>query len=265
MRSRQFLAMNAVCSGVGSIFSSPWSARFHPGRVVDVGFRGPLQANEKLLAVELDDELLADRQGHVLARRQLDDRATEVLLVELDPLRHAAAVDRSERLVDARDLLRRLANLDHVARTDEVRRDVDLLAVDREVAVAHELARLGVIAREAHAVGDVVEAALEELDQGVTRDARGLEGLVVVAAELALGDAVDALDLLLLAELLAVVRPLAAAVLAVLTRRIATTLVAALVRVATLSLEEELHVFAPAEPTNCTRIASHLLLCPSER
>ena len=80
---------------------------------------------------------------------------------------------------------------------------------------------------------------------------------MVVAAELALGDAVDALDLLLLAQLLAVVRALAAAALAVLTRRIATTLVAALVRVATLSLEEELHVFAPAEPTNCTRVASH--------
>ena len=155
------------------------------------------------------------------------------------------------------DLLRRLADLNDVARTHEVRRDVDLLAVDREVTVADELARLGVIAREAHAVDDVVEPALEQLDQRVTRDARRLERLVVVAAELALGDAVDALDLLLLAQLLAVVRALAAAVLAVLARRIRAALVAALVRVATLSLEEELHVFTPAKPTNCTRVASH--------
>jgi uncharacterized membrane protein YoaK (UPF0700 family) len=80
---------------------------------------------------------------------------------------------------------------------------------------------------------------------------------VVVAAELALGDAVDALDLLLLAQLLAVVRALLATVLAVLTRRIGPPLVAALVRVATLSLEEELHVFTPAEPTNCTSVTSH--------
>jgi hypothetical protein len=69
---------------------------------------------------------------------------------------------------------------------DEVRRDVDLLAVDREVAVANELARLGVIAGEAHAVDGVVEAALEELDQHLARDALHAGGLVVVAAELAL-------------------------------------------------------------------------------
>ena len=123
--------------------------------------------------------------------------------------------------------------------------------------MANQLARLGVIRREAHAVGDVVQAALEELNQDVTRDALLANGLVVVAAELLLGDAVDALDLLLLAQLLAVVRPLLAAALAVLARRISAALVAALVRIATLSLEEELHVFTPAEPTNCTRIASH--------
>src|SRR5690606_5385579 len=194
---------------------------------------------------------------HVLARRQLVDRAAEVLLVERDPLRHAATVDGSERLVDADDLLRRLLHLHDIARANEVRRDVDLLAVDREVAMANELTRLGVIAREAHTVDDVVEATLEELDQRVTGDAGLLERLVVVAAELALRDAVDALDLLLLAQLLAVVRALAATVLAVLPRRVRTTLVAALVRVATLSLEEELHVFTPAEPTNCNSVTSH--------
>jgi uncharacterized membrane protein YoaK (UPF0700 family) len=83
---------------------------------------------------------------------------------------------------------------------------------------------------------------------------------VVVATELALGDAVDALDLLLLAQLLTVVGALAATALAVLTRRIRATLVSTLVGIATLSLEEELHVFTPAEPTNCTRIASHGVL-----
>src|SRR5207249_690752 len=81
------------------------------------------------LRVELDDQLLADRQRDVLARRQLVDRAAEVFLVERDPLRHAAAIDRPQRLVDPRDLLRRLLDLHHVARAHEVRRDVDLLAV----------------------------------------------------------------------------------------------------------------------------------------
>ena len=40
----------------------------------------------------------------------------EVLLVELEPLRDAAAIDGLQRLVDPHDLLRRLAHLDDVAR-----------------------------------------------------------------------------------------------------------------------------------------------------
>src|SRR5690348_1054925 len=53
-----------------------------------------------LLRIELDDQLLADRQRDVLTRWQLRDRAAEVLLVERDPLRHAAAIHGRERLVD---------------------------------------------------------------------------------------------------------------------------------------------------------------------
>ena len=85
------------------------------------------------------------------------------------------------------------------------------------------------------------------------------ERLVVVAAELTLGDAVDALDLLLLAQLLAVVRQLAAARLAVLARGVGAALEAALVGVATIALEEELHVLAAAETANRSGITSHIL------
>src|SRR5262249_45462418 len=58
---------------------------------------------------------------------------------------------------------------------------------------------------EAHAVDDVVEAALEEPQQVLTRRAGLARGLLVVVAELALEHAVHAAQLLLLAQLQAVV------------------------------------------------------------
>jgi hypothetical protein len=46
----------------------------------------------------------------------------------------------------------------------------------------------------------------------------------------------------------------------VLARRVAAALVAALVGVATLALEEELHVLAPAEPTHGSGVTRHLVV-----
>jgi hypothetical protein len=164
----------------------------------------------------------------------------------------------SDRLDDASDRARLLFDLEDVARTHEERRDVDAPAVDLEVAVAHQLAAFGVIADEPGAVHDVVETALEQLDQIVAGDALHARGFVVVAAKLALGDSVDSFYFLLLAQLLAVVRALAAASLAVLTGRVRAALVATLVRVAALAFEKQLHIFAPAEPTDGTDVPSHL-------
>src|SRR4051812_39724170 len=111
IRSRQFLAMKAVCSGVGSIVAPSRNLRISESRK---------NQNVRSLRVELDDELLADRQGHVVTRWQLLDAAAHAVLVELDPLRHATAVDGGERLADPRDRLRRLADLDHITRAYQV-------------------------------------------------------------------------------------------------------------------------------------------------
>src|SRR5262249_9533528 len=107
------------------------------------------------------------------------------------------------------------------------------------------------------AIDDVVEAALEQHQQVLAGDALHARRLVVVAAELALGDAVDALDLLLLTQLLAVVRQLLAPRLTVLAGRIRAPLQAALVGVAAIALQEELHVFSTAQTTNGTDVTSH--------
>ena len=149
------------------------------------------------------------------------------------------------------------AHGDRVARAHRVRRDVHLLAVDGEVAVADELARLRARRREAQPVDDVVEPALEHLQQQLARDALLPVGRLEVAAELVLEHAVGALDLLLLAQLHAVADHLRLARPAVLAGRDVALLDRALVRVAALALQEELHAFAPAEPADRTDISSH--------
>src|SRR5690606_25239001 len=100
---------------------------------------------------------------------------------------------------------------DRVARLDLVRRQVHRLAVDRDAAVRDQLARGRAGDREAHAVDDGVEAGPAELQQVLTRVALRGRGLLVVVADLALQQAVDALGLLLLAQLDGVVGQLAAA------------------------------------------------------
>ncbi len=111
-----------------------------------------------------------------------------------------------------RRLLARLhANADFLARLHEEARDVHRLAVHLDVAVANELARRLAARREAHAVDDVVETALERGEKVVARDARQRRDALERVAELLLAHAVDALDLLLLTQLLRVLRRLAAA------------------------------------------------------
>src|SRR5450759_5515461 len=98
-----------------------------------------------------------------------------------------------------------------MSRLHEEARDVDRLLIHLDVAVPHELARRLAAARESHAVHDVVETRLQRGEEIVSRDSRErcdpLEGV----PELSLADAVDALDFLLLAELLRVLRQLATA------------------------------------------------------
>src|SRR5690606_6229375 len=149
-----------------------------------------------------------------------------------------------------------LAHLDDVVLANPVGRDVDLAAVDQEVTVPHLLA--GGVARlgEAGAVDHVVEPALQDLEQVLAGLAGPPAGLLVVAVELLLEDAVDAAGLLLLPELELVLRLLGTAT-AVLTRRVGTDLDGALRGLALLALEEELGLLPAAELAVRTRVTSH--------
>ena len=99
------------------------------------------------------------------------------------------------------------------------------MAVDPDVAVADQLAGGGAALGEAEEVDHAVEAGLEELQETLAGDAAlalgGLEGL----AELALEQAVDVAELLLLVQADGELRQLAAEFGAVLAGGIGTTLI----------------------------------------
>src|SRR5256885_13746509 len=87
-----------------------------------------------LLRVELDDQLLLDGHGDVVARRRRLDGALEAALVQVEPAGDAAAIHRFERLVDAHDLAALLLDRHHVADLHLEGGDVHLALVDAEVS-----------------------------------------------------------------------------------------------------------------------------------
>src|SRR5690606_3180226 len=137
-------------------------------------------------------------------------------VVGVDVVRHVTLAE-GNRLEHDGELLRGVLDLDDVARLDEVARDVDATAVHAHVAVVDELAGGEDRRHELGAVDDGVQATLEQADEVLARVTTQADGLLVVAAELLLGNvAVVALELLLGAQLGAEVRQLALAALAVL-------------------------------------------------
>src|SRR5437016_8364979 len=122
-----------------------------------------------------------------------------------------------------------------------------------------ELPRLLARGRKAHAVHQIVQPALEGHEQRFARYAWLLDRPLEQVAELALGEAVDPLHLLLFAQLLRVLRRLAAPSgrLAMLPRRVRATLDGAFLRQAARALEKQFGAFAPAQSADGSRVTRH--------
>src|SRR5205085_8587876 len=100
---------------------------------------------------------------------------------------------------------------DFIADLDLEAWDVHFAAIDEDVTMADELPRLRARHGVAQTVNDVVEATLKQGKQVLAGDAFGAHGALKIEPELALQHAVDAFDLLLLTQLLAVAAELGAA------------------------------------------------------
>src|SRR4051794_33913621 len=207
--------------------------------------------------VVLDHELLVEIERHLVAAGRRDDGAGQVGRIDDQPFRRLMVAEGLLRDLERLAVAADLADLDLVARPELVRRDVGGDAVDREVAVADELAGSRSGGREAHPVDDVVQAQLERAQQVLAGHAGPILGRDEVVPELPLEDAVGLADLLLLAQLQAVLADLAAAD-AVLAGRRRSSLERALLRIAARALEIELRAFTPADPADGFGVASHV-------
>src|SRR5882672_6799458 len=209
-----------------------------------------------LLRIQLDDQILVDVREHILTSRDRLEYAAHFLVVDLDPLRQARLGRRGERSLDAQLLAGAFAHLNDITRTALVGGNRNDAAVDLDGLVAHELARLGARRGKAHAVDDVVEPRLQELEELLARGARATRRLLVVAAELALEHPVHAAEFLLLPQLQTVVgQPLPALALDAARRHLELAL--ALQRLGT-ALEKQIGALAASELACGTGISRHV-------
>src|SRR5271156_1608138 len=159
----------------------------------------------RLPRIQFDDQAFVDIASDVAAFRLALERAFELLRIDSDPACQTTLFSQRQLFDDTPLLLRLFADSNDVTRLNLHRRDVRHHAVHRDRLMAHELTRFSARRAEAHAIHDVVETRLEQLQQVFTRVALEAVGFSEITAELALENAVDALHFLLFAQLRAVV------------------------------------------------------------
>src|SRR3954454_6978529 len=217
------------------------------------------RAADGLLRVELDDELLLHRRVDLRPLGVAQHLRRKSVVIRLQPRRNGGR--QFGRVADRLGRARPSLDRDHVVGANLVRGHVHAPPVDGPVSVQDQLARLPPRSREAEPHEHVVEPALQQAQQVLTRHARLAARLRVVVAELLLQHAVVAAGLLLLPQLKPVLGLLRAAA-AVLTRRVRAPLDAALVGEAALALQEELHALAAALLALGSAISRHRLHPP---
>src|SRR5262249_39229330 len=147
----------------------------------------------------------------------------------------------------ADELARLLAHLDFVSGAYLVRRNVHATPIHIHVTVTDKLAGLAARDRESQPINHVVQAALKLLQEQLAGDARLARCHFKLVAELVFQAEVDALGLLLFAQLQAVTYNLGLAVLAMLARSKVTLFHRALVAETLGPFQKQLHAFASAK------------------
>ena len=117
--------------------------------------------------------------------------------------------------------------------------------MEKKVAVWGKLPCPAAARRKSAAIDYVIQAPLQVDEELFARNPLGVGRLVEGISELPLQQAIESLDLLLLAQFSGVIGELRPAALSVLTRGVLAPINGALLHVASLPLEKELDSFAP--------------------
>src|ERR1041385_2214317 len=181
-----------------------------------------------LLRVELDDELLLRVERYRVARGKHREPAGGLAAVDREPGHGRSSRSALEGQLHRHHFPAVRSDPHFLPGSHAVGRNVHALPVDFHVPVPHQLPRRLAARGKAHPVDYVVESGLEGDEQIGAFDALLRAGPLEGGAELALGEAVDPLHLLLFPELARVFRHLAPAPaaggLAMLARRITAAL-----------------------------------------
>src|SRR5258708_7945096 len=175
-----------------SVSTSNWQARrlgfWKPFQ--SISYRPPWDGGTlklKLLGVKFDDQLLRNRHRNIVLARQRGNLALQRRRVHFEPLGSGTMPSFLQRILNSLVTLAAFANFHHVARLHQERRHIDFSSIHGHVAMQHHLSRLRARTAQTHAVKYVVQAALEQLQQVLSRDALHLGGLLeVIAADLLL-------------------------------------------------------------------------------
>src|SRR5471032_1999525 len=159
-----------------------------------------------LTRIQLDDQRFVDVVSDFVTFWQGLESTFHFLGINRHPARHANLFSQRQRFNDTYLLFRFFTNSNDVADFNCVRSDVDHLAVHGERFVRYQLTRFSAGRAEAHAVGDVVQAGFQQLQQGFAGVAFATVGFSEVATELTFQHAVHTFHFLLFAQLVAVVR-----------------------------------------------------------
>src|SRR6266851_2792839 len=200
--------------------------------------------DERLLAIKLNNQLFVHRQLNVFAFRQRQYAAFEVVAIYFQPIGRILVRSEFFRLLEDRQLATAFANRYLFAHAHLVGRDIDLSAINRNVTMADQLPRLAAGDPETQPQNDTVQPALELLQQQFASHAFSARRFFEIIAELGFLREVDALGLLLLAQLQTITDDLGFAILAMLARSKIALLNGTLVSEALRAFEEQLHALA---------------------